>query len=65
MEESMNTQYWFYVRIFHVLLGLSLVLLSYFYINHKPVPVEFYYVLGLLGLGAVVYHGYKLGLTFL
>ncbi len=54
------TKYWVAIRIFHVLLAISLITLAVFSIQRKKIPVGVYYTLLFIAVGALVYHGYRL-----
>ena len=56
----MDSNYWMYIRIFHILLGSLLAYAGYQHLQGKKMPDSFYYLLLVLGSGAVLYHGYRL-----
>lgn len=53
--------YWLIVRLFHVVFGalLTYIAVNYF-VNASPAPRWFYYLIAVLGVGAVLYHSYRL-----
>jgi len=55
-----SPNYWKYIRVFHILLGALLLYIGIQHFRGIKTPKSFYYLIIVLGSGAVVYHGYKL-----